>query len=56
MVFIGAKVSDQDLIDWLKSKSNQSEIIKEALKEKKQRELNQDIQIRAKGKIVGVKL
>ena len=39
MGFIGAKLSDNEIIDWLKTKENQSATIKEALKEKRLREI-----------------
>lgn len=54
MGFIGAKVSDKDILDWLKSKSNQSEVIKEALYEKRLKELGQSKPKRPEFKIKGV--
>ena len=39
MGFIGAKVSNPEILEWLKSKENQSQIIKDALNEKRLREV-----------------
>lgn len=39
MGFIGAKISNPELLDWLKTKENQSQIIKEALNEKRLKEI-----------------
>ena len=39
MGFIGAKVSSPEILEWLKSKENQSQVIKEALEEKRMREI-----------------
>ena len=39
MGFIGAKLSNPELIEWLKTKENQSQVIKEALNEKRLKEI-----------------
>ena len=39
MGFIGAKISNPEILEWLKTKENQSQIIKEALSEKRLREI-----------------
>ena len=41
MVFSGFKLTDTVIEEWLNSKKNKSATIKEALKEKYQRELNE---------------
>lgn len=61
MSFHGFKMDDENLIEWLNSKKNKSQTIKEALKEKYEKELNvaepKNTQIiRVQGKIKGIKI